>query len=135
MTMKTVQCSVKIQNDISEQFETSNGLRQGDALACLLFNVVLEKVMRDASIMNSGTIYNKSIQVLAYADDINIIGCYLRDTIEVFTKLERSAKEFGLQVNESKTKCMVVLTSEARQNRIGQNLMIREYNFEVVKEF
>jgi hypothetical protein len=30
---------------------------------------------------------------------------------------------------------MVVSTSEARRNRIGQNLMIGEYNFEVVKEF
>jgi hypothetical protein len=57
MTMKTVQCSAKIQNDISEQFETNKGLRQGDALACLLFNVLLEKVTRDAGILNSGTIY------------------------------------------------------------------------------
>jgi hypothetical protein len=48
--------------------------------------------MRD--ILNSGTIYNKSTHVLAYADDINIIGRYLRDTIEVFTKVERFAKEF-----------------------------------------
>jgi sorting nexin-29 len=128
MTMKTVQCSIKIQNDISEQLETNKGLWQGDTLACLLFNVVLEKVMRD-------TIYKKSIQVLAYADDINIIGCYMRDTTEVFTKSERPAEEFGLQVNESKTKCMVVSTSEARRNRTGQNLTIGEYNFEVVKEF
>jgi hypothetical protein len=53
----------------------------------------------------------------------------------VFTKLERSAKELGLQVNECKTKCTVVSTSEVRRNRIGQNLTIGEYNFEVVKEF
>jgi hypothetical protein len=42
---------------------------------------------------------------------------------------------FGLQVNESKTKCTVISTSEARRNRIGQNLTIGEYNFEVVKGF
>jgi hypothetical protein len=30
---------------------------------------------------------------------------------------------------------MVVSISEARRNRIGQNLTIGEYNFEVVKEF
>jgi hypothetical protein len=88
ITTKTVQCSIQIQNDISEQFETNTGLGQGDAPACLLFNVVLEKIMRDASILNTGTIYNKSTQVLAHADDINIIGYYFRDTIEVFTKLE-----------------------------------------------
>jgi sorting nexin-29 len=70
--------------------------------------------VRDAGILNSGTVYNKSTQLLAYADDINIIGRYMRDTIEVFTKLERSAKEFSLQVNESKTKYMLVPTSEAR---------------------
>jgi sorting nexin-29 len=91
--------------------------------------------MRDAGILNSSTIYNKSTQVLAYADDINIIGRYMCDTIAVFTKLERSAKEFGLRVNESKTKCMVVSASEARRNRMGQNRTIGEYNFEVVKEF
>jgi hypothetical protein len=118
--------SSEVQNDISEQFETNKGFWQGDAQACFLLSVVLEKVMRDAGILNSGTIYNKSTQVLAYADDINIIGHYLLDTIEVFTKLERYAKEFGLQVNECKTKCMVVSTSEARRNRIGQNLTIGE---------
>jgi hypothetical protein len=59
----------------------------------------------------------------------------MRDTIEVFNKSERSAKEFGLQVNESKTKCMVISTSEARRNRRGKNLTIGEYNFELVKEF
>jgi hypothetical protein len=51
MTRKTVQCSVRIQNDISEQFQTNKVSRQGDALARLLFDVGLEKVMRDAGIL------------------------------------------------------------------------------------
>jgi hypothetical protein len=40
-TLTSVTCCVKIQNDCSESFETRQGLRQGDVLSRLLFNVVL----------------------------------------------------------------------------------------------
>ena len=52
---------------------TKKGLRQGDSLACLLFNLALEKVVRKAGIQTSGTIFYKCVQLLAYADDIDII--------------------------------------------------------------
>jgi hypothetical protein len=39
-----VMCCVKIKNDCSESFETRQGLRQGDVLSTLFFNVVLEVV-------------------------------------------------------------------------------------------
>jgi hypothetical protein len=41
-TLSIMTCCVKIQNDCSEFFETRQGLRQGDVLSTLLFNVVLE---------------------------------------------------------------------------------------------
>jgi hypothetical protein len=36
-----------VQNELSESVHIQNGLRQGDALACILSNIALEKVMRD----------------------------------------------------------------------------------------
>jgi hypothetical protein len=53
-----------IQNDCSESFETRQGLKQGDVLSTLLFNVVLEVIVRRD---------NKEKQLLAYADDIDIV--------------------------------------------------------------
>jgi len=72
--MNNTHCWFKIQNRLSEPVSVKNGVRQGDALACLLFNIALEKVIRDAAVNARGTIFYKSVQILAYADDIDIIG-------------------------------------------------------------
>jgi sorting nexin-29 len=55
-TMNNTQCRVKIQI-FSEPINVKNGVRQGDALACLLFNIALEKVIRDVSVNIRGTIF------------------------------------------------------------------------------
>jgi len=36
----------------------AKGVRQGDALACLLFNIALEKVIRDAAVNTRGTFFS-----------------------------------------------------------------------------
>ncbi|XP_073979057.1 uncharacterized protein [Rhodnius prolixus] len=65
LTMSTVRCTIRVQAGTSEEFLTRKGVRQGDALACLLFNIALERVMRETEIQIGGTIFNKSVQVLA----------------------------------------------------------------------
>jgi hypothetical protein len=73
-TLTCVTCCVKIQNTCSESFETRQGLRQKDVLSTLFFNVVVEVIVRRANLQPTGTIYNKETQLLAYADDIDIVG-------------------------------------------------------------
>jgi sorting nexin-29 len=89
-TLRNIKCRVKIRNQLSELFTTERGLRQGDALACLLFNVALELAIRKSGIETRRTILHKLVQVLAFADDINIIGRSLRVVKIFFPKLGRS---------------------------------------------
>ena len=51
-TMNGVQCKVRVSNLTSELFESHWGLRQGDGLSCLLFNITLEGVIRGAGLDN-----------------------------------------------------------------------------------
>jgi hypothetical protein len=55
------------------------GLRQGDAIAPLLFNVALETAVQHSQIETSETIFYKSCHILGYADDIVISGRRIQD--------------------------------------------------------
>jgi hypothetical protein len=122
-TLTIVTCCVKIQNDCSESFETRQVLGQGDVLSTLLFNVVLEVIVRRANLQTTGTIYNKETQLLAYTDDIDIVG---RCQSAVRDALEGEATKVGLKINEQKTKYI---------HDVGQSVAIGAKHFEVVKEF
>ena len=53
--MKEIRCMIHIQSDISEDSETHEGLRQGDGLACLLFNLALESAVWESGVPVSYT--------------------------------------------------------------------------------
>jgi len=48
MTMENTKSQVRIPSYLSDSLITKKGLRQGDSLACLLFSLALEKVVRNA---------------------------------------------------------------------------------------
>jgi hypothetical protein len=46
-TMENTSSSIRVQTSLSVPLDVTNGLGQGDALACLLFNMVLQKATTD----------------------------------------------------------------------------------------
>jgi hypothetical protein len=65
---------VKIGTITTDVLKVGNGLKQGDGLAPYLFNIALEYVIRQLSVQAKATIFYKSVQLIGYADDINIVG-------------------------------------------------------------
>jgi len=63
---------VKFGNGTSESFEFKTGLKQGDALSPVLFNLAVEKVIRPTRMRQGMDILCNST-LLTYADDIVII--------------------------------------------------------------
>ncbi|GAB0096944.1 hypothetical protein DMENIID0001_125290 [Sergentomyia squamirostris] len=136
MAMLTVQGTesvVRIDRILSHKFGISSGLTQGDLLSPLLFNFALEAVVRGVSIRSGGTIYNRSAQILAYADDVVLIGRNHNSAKQVCIELMAEAERFGLHVNENKTKYMV--TTAKNHSPIMQNMVVGEMNFEAVESF
>lgn len=132
MTMRHSKCQIRANGELSKPLEIRNGLRQGDALAPILFNLVLDKVVKRANIYGSGTIINKSLQIMAYADDVIIVG-RSRQAIEVaYTALRGEARGAGLEINVEKTKLMIV---ERTRRQHPTFYDIAGENIEVVNAF
>jgi hypothetical protein len=70
----------------------------------LLFNVVLEVIVRRANLQTTGTIYNKETQLLAYAGDIDSVCTSQPAVRDAYLALEGEAAKVGLKINEQKTK-------------------------------
>jgi hypothetical protein len=76
---------------------------------------------------------NETHQLLAYADDVNLLGDNI-DTIKKNTEtLIDAGKEVGLEINVEKTKYMLL----SRHQKVGQNrdIKIANKSFENVSQF
>jgi hypothetical protein len=62
---------VKIGHTLSKTVQVTTRLRQDDAMSLVLFNIVLENVVRKAALDKEGVkLGENNIELLAYADDI-----------------------------------------------------------------
>ena len=134
-TMERVMCYVRVSGVLAEPFESRRGLRQGDGLSCLLFNIALEGIIRRAGIDTSGTIFRKSVQLLGFADDVDIIARNLETAVETYARLKREAKRIGLAMNTSKTKYMRGRGSKEGSLRLPPRITADGDELEVVDEF
>jgi hypothetical protein len=99
------------QNKISRE---KIGVRQGEPLSTMLFNIVLEAVFRDSEIHTQG-----------------------KEEIEkAFSTLEKAAEGYGLRINEEQTKYPIIkqeITTDEPYSMFRTET--KSYNFERVEHF
>ena len=72
---KESKACVRVEGELMEEFDVKQGLRQGCPLAPWLFNIVLDRVVREAMVEFEGGVMLDSclIRVLLFADDTVVI--------------------------------------------------------------
>ena len=123
---------VRIEEALSYFCENKTGLKQGDPLSTILFNLALQKVIQSIKMVPSG---KEKRNILANADDMALIGKNEIEIRKLFIETENTDRKFRLQINQEKTKYMIVERKNSlRKNKIG-HLKIKNYKFERVEIF
>ena len=84
---------------------------------------------------NDMKIGKEQLNILAYADDIALIGKNEVEIRKLFVEMEIIARNFGLGINQEKTKYMIV----GRKNNLKKNKIayskVKNYKFERAGNF
>lgn len=78
--------------DIYEDFSTTDTVRQGDALPCL----VVERAVQKSDMKVTGTIFNRLVQLLINADDLDIFARPESVFKEAFLSLQEGTMKLEL---------------------------------------
>ena len=100
-TLSGTTSKVKFMGETSEQFEIKTGVRQGDGLSPILFNTVLEKIIKEWEPQVKGVqigIRKENrikVKCLAFTEDIAIISDNRTEAIHAVEKLHAIAQKLG----------------------------------------
>ena len=89
---------IRINNDVSEIFSVRTGVRQGCVLSPVLFNIVVDAIMRKVFHNKRGIQFeeNEFLTDLMYADDSVIFADSDNDASIILNNIQTTAYTFGL---------------------------------------
>ncbi len=96
---------MKVNDNVTEWYETASGLRQGDSLSPTLFSLFINDPIKKVKYLNLGvSVHYIIISILAFADDLVIISESEEKLQSMIKWVEIWCKKWRVKVNTDKTK-------------------------------
>nr|XP_006815364.1 PREDICTED: RNA-directed DNA polymerase from mobile element jockey-like [Saccoglossus kowalevskii] len=113
---------VKVKNGLTNTFPIEKGIRQGDGLSPLLFNIYLNDIKShiNASHNDLPTLLNNQLPCLLYADDLLLLSETNTGLQNAINSLQLYCHKWKLEININKSKTIIF-------NKAGRRL--DKYNF------
>ena len=128
--------AVKLNNYVTEWFQTTSGVKQGDTLSPTMFSIYINGLLEEIKNSNIGIdVADKKISVLAYADDIVLFSNNENDVQTLLDTVHEWCLRWRLSVNTNKTKVMHFRKSRKQMSdyvfKIGENALefVTDYKY------
>ncbi|KAJ8895269.1 hypothetical protein PR048_000594 [Dryococelus australis] len=99
---------VRVKGILSASFQVKTGVKRRYCLSPLLFNLALGKAINRVAEMETGLQIGRKVNILAYADDVVLIGENKEELRNMMKVLVKQIKEVGLEINIEKTKYLPI---------------------------
>ena len=133
--MGTQSC-VKVNNWLTEWFETLLGVRQGDSLSPTLFSIFINDLAQGIQELGRGIEFeNERISILLYADDVAIVCDNEQDMQVMLDFVHEWCNTWQMKINMSKSKVMHIRRKGTERSefpfKFGQQVInyVSEYKY------
>lgn len=96
----------RINGDLTEPINVGCGIRQGDSLSPLLFNIIMDEIIRNVRLLKGYSMGDQEITILCYADDAVLVAENEDDLQRLLHRFNCTAKSLNMTISTQKTKCM-----------------------------
>ena len=113
---------IKLNGGLTSKFRIQSGVRQGDILSPLLFNIFINDIVKEFhdTQCHAPSLIDQNIGCLLYADDLIIMSTTQHGLQYSLDKLAQYCTKWKLQVNLSKSKLMCMSKSRKMPTIDGQ---------------
>lgn len=112
---------IKVASKLSEDFEVKTGVKQGDSLSPVLFNIVINRIIQKVKLLQIGAQLESKINIVAYADDIALLADSENDLKLLTAQLIKATNGTGLQLNTDKTMYFILSRYPSNNNVLQIN--------------
>ena len=100
------QIQAKINGVLTEPINVGCGIRQGDSLSPLLFNIIMDEIIGNVRLLKGYSMGDQEITILCYADDAVLVAENENDLQRLLHRFNCTAKSLNMIISTQKTKCM-----------------------------
>ena len=109
---------VRLNNEVTDWFDVTTGVRQGDSLSPTLFSIYLNDLAEEIINSESGIMIDTfCLAILLYADDIVLTAPTPEKLQNMLDIVSRWCEKWGMQVNVSKTQILHVRNHQRPRSR------------------
>ena len=119
---KDLHTNILINQKIVDGYDIKRGVKQGDALSCILFIMCVEPLLRniesnrDISPIQSVDLDSALPKAYAYADDVSVVTNNSAESMQaIFREYERLSRVSGLELNANKTELLRIKSGGTRR--------------------